>query len=554
MSTSSPPLALAGNASASAPPGLTLAARLTVQGWVHLALALMGVLLLVAAVIGSHQLAQTAEVSDRLINQVQPARAEAFRLQTALVDQESGVRGYTFTGDRQLLKPYTEGVQAEQVHAATMSRLIAHDKQLQTDLRTLRQAANDWRRRYATPLITAAQAGPVGDGDRANLEQGRQAFDRLRTLFAQQNTHLAQGAEQAKATLAHTRSVRNWSFAALLAAVFLTGTALAAILHFIVARPLRHLRADARRIADGDFGHRISARGPSDLRSMASGVEDMRQRIVDELAASRSQQRRLAQQAQDLDAQAAELRRSNAELEQFAYVASHDLQEPLRKVTSFCQLLEKRYGDQLDTRGKQYIDFAVDGAKRMQILINDLLTFSRVGRYNDAREPVALDTTLDKALANLTVAVDEAGAHIKRPEQLPHVTGDPTLLTMLWQNLIGNAVKFRAPDRAPAVHISVARDSAEDDTWLFCVTDNGIGIPEEFADKVFVIFQRLHGRDTYTGTGIGLALCKKLIEHHGGRIWIDTAHTDGTRICFTLPALPAPIRSDQPSTREGALA
>ncbi|WP_240509224.1 sensor histidine kinase [Streptomyces agglomeratus] len=517
----------------------------------------MGAILLVAAVIGSHQLSQTAEVSDRLINQVQPARAEAFRLQTALVDQESGVRGYTITGDRQLLKPYTEGLQAEQVHARTMSNLIAHDKQLETDLRTLRQEADDWRRRYATPLITAAQAGPAGDGDRAKMEEGRQAFDRLRTLFDQQNTHLEQAREQAKAELAHTRSVRNWSFAAMFAAVFLIGTALAAMLHFIVARPLRHLRADARRIADGDFSHRISARGPSDLRSVALGVEDMRQRIVDELAASRSQERRLAQQAQDLDAQAAELRRSNAELEQFAYVASHDLQEPLRKVTSFCQLLEKRYGEQLDGRGKQYIDFAVDGAKRMQVLINDLLTFSRVGRFNDAREPVALDTTLDKALANLTVAVDEAGARIERPEQLPHVTGDPTLLTMLWQNLIGNAIKFRAPDRTVAVHITVARDSAEDNTWLFCVTDNGIGIPEEFADKVFVIFQRLHGRDAYTGTGIGLALCKKLIEHHGGRIWIDTTHTDGARLCFTLPAQPAqpaPTHTDQPSAREGALA
>ncbi len=555
MSTTSPPIAPPAIASASAPEGLTSAARLTVQGWVHLALALMGVILLVAAVIGSHQLSQTAQVSDRLINQVQPARAEAFRLQTALVDQESGVRGYTITGDQQLLKPYTEGVQSEEAHARTMGGLIAHDKQLQTDLRSLRQAADDWRRRYATPLITAAQAGPVGDGDRAMMEEGHQGFDHLRTLFDQQNTHLEQAREQAEAELAHTRFVRNWSFVAMLAAVFLVGAVLAAMLHFIVARPLRHLRADARRIADGDFGHRISARGPSDLRSVALGVDDMRQRILDELAASRSQQQRLAQQAQDLDAQAVELRRSNAELEQFAYVASHDLQEPLRKVASFCQLLDKRYGEQLDGRGKQYIDFAVDGAKRMQVLINDLLTFSRVGRFNDAREPVALDTTLDKALANLTVAVDEAGARIERPEQLPHVTGDRTLLTMLWQNLIGNAVKFRDPDRAPVVHISVARDGAEDDTWFFCVTDNGIGIPEEFADKVFVIFQRLHGRDAYTGTGIGLALCKKLIEHHGGRIWIDTTHTDGARVCFTLPAeLPAPPHDDQPSASEGDLA
>ncbi|AYN43993.1 HAMP domain-containing protein [Streptomyces dangxiongensis] len=499
----------------------------------------MGAILLLAAVVGSRQLSRTAEVADRLISQVQPARAEAFRIQTALVDQESGVRGYTITGDRRFLKPYTDGLASEKAHARTMSGLLAHDGRLEKDLRTLRRAADDWRRRYATPLITGANAGPARAGERADMEQGRRAFDHLRTLFTQQNAHLEQAGERTEAQLQQTRSVRNWSFVAMLTALLLTGAALAVMLHFFVVRPLRHLRADARRVADGDFGHRISARGPSDLRSVAWDVEDMRLRIVNELAASRSQQQRLTQQAQDLDTQATELRRSNAELEQFAYVASHDLQEPLRKVASFCQLLDKRYGEQLDGRGKQYIDFAVDGAKRMQVLINDLLTFSRVGRLNDAREPVDLDTVLDKALANLTAAVDEADALIERPERLPHVTGDPTLLTMLWQNLIGNAVKFRTPDRAVAVHITVARD-AEDNAWRFCVTDNGIGIPEEFADKVFVIFQRLHGRDAYTGTGIGLALCKKIIEHHGGRIWIDTAHSDGARLCFTLPGQPQP--------------
>jgi light-regulated signal transduction histidine kinase (bacteriophytochrome) len=262
-------------------------------------------------------------------------------------------------------------------------------------------------------------------------------------------------------------------------------------------------------------------------------MEAMRERITGALAAAEQQRQLLATRTADLDAQAGELRRSNAELEQFAYVASHDLQEPLRKVASFCQLIEKRYGDKLDDRGVQYIQFAVDGAKRMQVLINDLLAFSRVGRVNDARDKVDLGRSLTLAMTNLTASIEESGATVTWPDAMPAVTGDPTLLSMLWQNLVGNAIKFRVPGRNPHVTVDVEPADGE---WQFCVTDNGIGIPPEFADKVFVIFQRLHSRDAYGGTGIGLAMCKKIVEHHGGRIWIDTEHTDGARICFTLRA------------------
>jgi light-regulated signal transduction histidine kinase (bacteriophytochrome) len=240
-----------------------------------------------------------------------------------------------------------------------------------------------------------------------------------------------------------------------------------------------------------------------------------------------------------------ELRRSNAELEQFAYVASHDLQEPLRKVAAFCQLLEKRYADKLDDRGMQYIEFAVDGAKRMQVLINDLLTFSRAGRVNVARSDVDLDATLDTALGNLATAVEESGADVDRSAGLPRVIGDPTLLAMLWQNLLGNALKFRRDDGAPRIVIDCQPGIADHDgEWLLSVSDNGIGIQEEFVDKVFVIFQRLHGRDAYTGTGIGLALCKKIVELHGGTIWIDTSYAGGTRFYFTLPCGPTTVPDD----------
>ena len=201
----------------------------------------------------------------------------------------------------------------------------------------------------------------------------------------------------------------------MVAVFFATAILLAVLVRRAVSRPLAALAAACRRITDGNFGDTIVARGPKDLRDIATDVESMRQQIVAELEISQSARERLAQQADALEHQALELRRSNAELEQFAYVASHDLQEPLRKVASFCQLLEKRYGDQLDERGLQYIEFAVDGAKRMQVLISDLLTFSRVGRASELREPVPLDQPLDAALDSLSVAIEERGRGHRAP-------------------------------------------------------------------------------------------------------------------------------------------
>ncbi len=295
---------------------------------------------------------------------------------------------------------------------------------------------------------------------------------------------------------------RDWVLGTTVVIVIGAALLLGLLSRAAITRPIAALAAACRRITEGSFDETISPpRRPKDIRNMAIDVENMRKRIVEELAVSQGAQAQL-------DEQAAELRRSNTELEQFAYVASHDLQEPLRKVASFCQLLEKRYGDKLDERGIEYIGFAVDGAKRMQALINDLLTFSRVGRLGTTETEVQLDATLDAGLANLAVAIEETDAEIVRPAQpLPQIVGDPMLLTMLWQNLVGNAIKFRHKDRRPRIAIDCAPGTGtHDGQWLLSVADNGIGIPEEFSDKVFVIFQRLHGRDVYAGTGVGLAL------------------------------------------------
>jgi len=527
--------------------------RLTVQGWFYLVLAVMTLLVVIGSVIGASLLGRTAQVSDRLLQRVQPAQTEAYRMQAALVDQETGIRGYAISADRQFLTPYTEGVRDEAQSAVRLRASIGDRPELLADLEEIERQAADWRRTFAEPLAASVTPGSPKPPDGRTAEQGKQEFDRLRTLWNQQNADLAQAVRQGRSHLAHERAVRDWVLGGMVAAFLLVGIACAVLVRVLVTRPLEALGTASRRVADGDFAYVITGGGPADLIAVANAVEGMRWHVVAELEASREQEQELSRQAADLDAQAEELRRSNAELEQFAYVASHDLQEPLRKVASFCQLLEKRYGDTLDDRGRQYVDFAVDGARRMQVLINDLLTFSRVGRVNDTRVPVGLDQTLDKALANLGTAVEESGARVDRPEHLPEVVGDPTLLAMLWQNLVGNALKFRHPERAPHVTITCGTDPDDPANTLVSVTDNGIGIPEQFAEKVFIIFQRLHSRDAYGGTGIGLALCKKIVEQHGGSIRIDPDHTDGTRLCFTLPSLTESPETPGTGTDEKAL-
>ncbi|MEU9417343.1 ATP-binding protein [Streptomyces sp. NPDC048272] len=510
---------------------------LSLRAWFMAVLALLGVMVVATAVVGAALLSNTTAAGDRLVDRIAPAQREALRLESALLDQETGVRGYLLTRDPELLEPYERGLENERASSRRLATLLDGEGAALADLTAVEEAARTWQDSFASPTLAAGKAGTSGP----SVQLGKHRFDEVRARIKTQQTRLDSVQSDARTTFAQARSERDHVLLAIVAAFLLTGLCLAVLLQVSVVRPLSEVRAASRRVAGGAFDEEIPERGPSDLRSLARAVEAMRRRTVAELTASRRNAEELKRTAADLDAQAVELRRSNAELEQFAYVASHDLQEPLRKVASFCQLLEKRYGDRLDERGTQYIGFAVDGAKRMQVLINDLLTFSRVGRVQDARETVALDGTVDRALRNLAAAVEESGAEIVRPTSLPSVSGDPTLLTMLWQNLVANAVKFRSPDRPPRVEIALRGDEegseAEPGFHTFTVTDNGIGIPAEFADKVFVIFQRLHGRETYGGTGIGLSLCKKIVEHAGGRIWIDTAHTDGTRMVFTLPVL-----------------
>jgi signal transduction histidine kinase len=259
--------------------------------------------------------------------------------------------------------------------------------------------------------------------------------------------------------------------------------------------------------------------------------------------AARNRRRALAllqQHSALLEQQATELRRSNQDLEEIAYAASHDLQEPLRAVSGYCQLLQMEFGDNLDEAAREYIRKSVDGIHRMQALIKGLLVFSQMQRKGEFFERVDCEAVLQESLANLSTAIEESGATISS-DALPAVPGNKSQLVQVFQNLIGNAIKYRS-DRPPHIQIRVERRVRE---WLFSVQDNGIGIPVQFRSQLFTIFKRLHNREQYPGTGLGLALCKRIIERHGGTIWIEGDADRGSTFSLTLPA-DFPVIKDAP--------
>jgi signal transduction histidine kinase len=496
--------------------------------------------LLVLAVLGSLStwaMVRTSNLTNELTDRRSPALIESIQDEEALVNQETGLRGYGLTGNAEFLQPYARGAADERAALRRLGPLVDDDAEADANLAEVERLSTAWKQRIGDPVSSATPEQAVELAS-ARADEGKETFDLLRDAMARQQSHLQAERKATAAALRDAVTLRNWTLIVCAAVVVAVAGLMFEGLRRGVTGPLTRLGAAARDVAEGRVDRTLEGAGPADLRRLAGDLESMRRRLVRELEFSETARSRL-------DDQAADLRRSNAELEQFAYVASHDLQEPLRKVSSFTQLLQRRYGGQLDDRADQYIGFAVDGANRMQRLINDLLAFSRVGRLHNDHRPADLEEIVEDALANLSVSVEESGAEITR-DPLPTVIGDTAQLGMLWQNLLSNAIKFRSPDRPPHLHIGVARTG---DDWEFAVTDNGIGIAPEFQEKVFVIFQRLHTKDAYPGTGIGLAMCKKIVEFHGGAIRIDPDYTLGTRVVFTLPATGAEPEASEEATQ-----
>jgi signal transduction histidine kinase len=509
-----------------------LVRRYTTSEWFALAASALALVTAAGTALGVVAIVRLSNARNVVLDRNGPAVLAQMQLETALVNQESGLRGYALTGREQFLDPYRSGRSAERDQLRELERLTTGDDMAQArrDTARVRARARAWQEQYAEPVIALVRSRGVGGGTSVrgapDPTTGSHLFVEVRAALDRQSASL----ERVRASgRSHFRSMVRFLTGTFIAIVMLIGIGIAGALlalRITTTRPLRRLARSVRRISRGEFAHEIERGGARDVVDLGDDVDAMRRQIVTELSGLRDAHAQL-------DEQARELARSNAELEQFAYVASHDLQEPLRKVASFCQLIEQRYDDQLDDRGKQYIAFAVDGAKRMQQLINDLLAFSRVGRNAGDQPVVAGDDVLRQALASLAEAIEETNAQIEA-DPLPRLRAEPALLAAVFQNLIGNALKFHG-DRPPHVQISVerAQDAAE---WVFSCTDDGIGIEPEYADRIFMIFQRLHPKDAYAGTGIGLAMCRKIVEYHGGRIWLDTEARDGcTTFRFTLP-------------------
>jgi len=435
-------------------------------------LSALGIILLIQWVSyrATQQLVETSEAvahSQRVLTQLE-------EIVIQVQDAQRGQRGFVITGDESYLEPFHRGNDRIPQEIADLRQLTSDDPLLQHQLQQLDILINSARAEFRQIVDARRNSGFRAAQQVVLSGEGKQAMDDIRRLATQMKSQVQASLDQRE------RAART--AAARVPLVMLGGTAVSFSLLLAVFYLLN------REIA----------------------------------------QRRAAEEAVARHAQ--ELARSNAELEQFAYVASHDLQEPLRMVASYTQLLARRYRDKLDADAHDFIAFAADGATRMQTLINDLLAYSRVGTRGLPFGETESDAICGEAINNLQKAVEETGAVVTRAP-LPRLVADPSQLRQLFQNLISNAIKFRGPE-PPRIHVGAGRNTNE---WLFSVRDNGIGIDPEHAQRIFVLFQRLHNRAEYPGTGIGLAICKKIVERHGGRIWVESQPGSGAAFCFSLP-------------------
>ena len=524
-----------------APDPRTTGDRRSLRRRLRLALVAGGVALGLLAGVAGTALVVMRERQDAITGVFFRAVTEADAGHILLLDAEAAVDSFLQTGNDAALDVLDRiGGQDDGAPPVDLGTELAAELGADHHVLALRAEAtaalDTWFGGHVEPLVEVVRAGGPDAADPADVRAEDEAFARLEVLVDDYTAAVREAREEANGELRRWIEVTTVAFGLLVGGAVAAGIVLWVYLRRWVTDPLASLAAEARVVADGDVHHRVDESGPGEVGAVARDVELMRERLVvllDESARARAE---LEASHAVLEAQAEELRRSNRDLEQFAYVASHDLQEPLRKVASFTQLLGSRYRGRLDERADQYIDFAVDGAKRMQRLINDLLGFSRVGRIGTEVTDVDMGDVLAQAVADLAGVIEETGAEVSAGD-LPVLRGEAPLLVQLVTNLVGNGLKFRRPDVRPTVRIEAERVG---DYWQFACRDNGIGIDPQYAERVFVIFQRLHAKEVYEGTGIGLALCKKIVEYHGGDIWVDQTVAEGTVVRWTLPPAAAP--------------
>ncbi|ACO44996.1 ATP-binding protein [Deinococcus deserti] len=437
---------------------------------------------------------------------------------------ETGQRGYVITGQADFLKPYLDGLIAFDEHAHQLRRRSVTPAQISS----LNQAADQlarWRLTAGDPQIRAR---------RTSLEQavrlistGRRQLDNVRATLTimreREDARLTAAVQSSAQTLRTVRQITVAGLLLTLLLLLLTALRMART----VARHLSQLTAGAQEISAGQYDRHLPRSGVQEIDELGHQFQEMARAV-------REREQALAHSAQALKASNEQLAHSNRELEQFAYVASHDLQEPLRTIGSYTELLARRYQGQLDARADQYITFTIDATSRMKTLIQDLLAFSRVRQGQRTFTSVDTHLLVREVLTSLDEEVQRSAAQVHVAPGFPQVHGNADLLRHVFHNLIGNALKFRSPERPLQIAVSATREE-DRRRWVFHIQDNGIGIEEQYFDRIFGVFQRLHGLGEYSGSGIGLAVTRSAVEQHGGELWLGSRPGQGSTFHFSIP-------------------
>jgi signal transduction histidine kinase len=467
------------------------------------------------------------QAAGRLALRSQQAIGAGSALETSLVNLENGVRGYVASGRERLLEPFRTARRTYPGQAERLSRLVANEPVQQAAVREITTGIDDYVSLWALPLVGLAENRREVAQSVLATGTGRARLDGLRADLAQLFAR-----ERSVAADRERRAERRSSVAVTLGLIGMGLVALVALgmwlgLRRSVLRPVERVAAATRAVADGDLAVHVPADREDEIGTLARSFNEM----TDALRRSR----------EELDARTSELERSNQDLEQYAQMASHDLQAPLATIDLYLRLIERRLPDASQEELLQLLEGVGGSTDRMRSLVRDLLHLARVGRGEPRREPLDTEAVLGQALENLAGPITERGADVDTGP-LPVVSGDPGQLSLLFQNLVGNAIKFSDGD-APRVSISA---SIEGEHAQFSVRDNGIGIDPKHAERIFQPFQRLHGEDRYEGTGIGLAICQRIVSHHGGRIWAEGRVGSGSTFRFTLPLADEPPPDTHP--------
>jgi signal transduction histidine kinase len=464
---------------------------------------------LIVAVTGQRDAARSAFRS-------QEALSAGNQLEKSLITIENGVRGYVASRRDRFLDPANEALSSYPAEVRHLTSLVDDDPGQQARAKQIGVQIDDYVKLWARPLIGVARRQPAQARSIVITNQGRLRLDRIQRdfarLFARERAVI-----NAREERAEQRSSRAIAIGAGgLALVLLVAGGVTLYLRRAVVHPVVTVAAATGRLAAGELSARVPARRNDELGDLARGFNVM----ADSLQRSRT----------ELEHSNAELKRSNAELDQFASVTSHDLQAPLTTISMYAELIERRHASDLNG-GMALVDGIRNATQEARTLIRDLLEYSRAGRGELALEAVPVEDMVNRSLEALAGPIESAGARVTVAD-LPVVRVDRAGVCRVMQNLIGNAVKFTVPGRPPEVSIGAARDGA---MWRVWVRDNGIGMKAEDAERIFQPFKRLHGEEAYPGTGIGLAICERIVSQHGGRIWVTSTPGEGSTFLFTLP-------------------